>query len=119
MERGISTSPLSYRHWFQTLSQTKDAIVLATENIIKVAEEMNAIKTATSKVLHLDIEPEPDGIIENGEEFIDWYNSVLLPIARGYFQLNMNLTADESDAIIKDHIRMCYDVCHFALGYED
>src|SRR5690606_15644854 len=31
----------------------------------------------------------------------------------------MNLTADESDAIIKEHIRICYDVCHFALGYED
>jgi len=80
---------------------------------------MNAIKLATSKVLHLDIEPEPDGIIETGEEFIDWYNEVLLPMARVYFLEKMNLSAAEADSIIKEHIRICYDVCHFALGYEN
>jgi len=119
MDGGISTSPLSYRHWFSTLADTKNAVDLATKNIIQVAEQMHAMKMANSKILHLDIEPEPDGLIETGEEFIDWYTLVLLPMARDYFKSEKNLSAEEADSIVKEHIRICYDVCHFALGFED
>src|SRR3546814_19944053 len=29
------------------------------------------------------------------------------------------MTASEAEETLKLHIRLCYDVCHFALGYED
>src|SRR5690606_15512414 len=29
------------------------------------------------------------------------------------------MTAREAEEVLKRHIRLCYDVCHFALGYED
>jgi len=48
-------------------------------------DELIAIKEATGKVLHLDIEPEPDGILENSTEFITWYEDYLRPIAIEYF----------------------------------
>jgi hypothetical protein len=32
--------------------------------------------------MHLDIEPEPDGILETGREYIDWYENELLPLGR-------------------------------------
>jgi len=103
---GISTSPLSYKPWFSGADEREIATAAATENILKVAEELRQLKDQTGKTLHLDIEPEPDGFLESGPEFIDWYENILLKSGK--------LTED----IIKEHITLCYDVCHFAIGYE-
>ncbi|QXU42893.1 metabolite traffic protein EboE [Pedobacter sp. D749] len=105
MDGGISTSPLSYKPWFTATEARKSATASATANIIKVAGALHYIQRQSGKVIHLDIEPEPDGFLESGPEFIDWYENVLLPVGN-----------DES--MIKNHIRLCYDVCHFAIGYE-
>jgi len=119
LDGGISTSPLSYRHWFSDKEEKEKVIVSATENILQIAEQMHKVKIATSKVLHLDIEPEPDGLLETGTEFIDWYKDYLLPMGKRYFQKKLKLSSDESESLLKEHIRLCYDICHFALGYED
>jgi hypothetical protein len=105
MDGGVSTSPLSYRHWFKSADALKAARQKATANILLVAEELIRIRKNSGKLLHLDIEPEPDGILESGAEFIDWYENELLPAGSGL--------------LLKAHIRLCYDVCHFAIGYED
>ncbi|WP_421944820.1 metabolite traffic protein EboE [Pedobacter sp.] len=106
MDGGISTSPLSYKPWFSNADERKSATAAATENILMVAAELKNIKDRTGRILHLDIEPEPDGFLESGAEFINWYEQVLLKAGK----LN--------SGIIKEHICLCYDVCHFAIGYE-
>ncbi|TCK84858.1 metabolite traffic protein EboE [Albibacterium bauzanense] len=119
MDGGISTSPLSYRYWFDTEEAKEKATISATQNIIAVVEHMYKQKLETAKVLHLDIEPEPDGMLETGPEFLNWYNDYLLPLGKKYFSETLNLSDEESEAILKEHVRLCYDVCHFALGYEN
>ncbi|MFD2148572.1 metabolite traffic protein EboE [Mucilaginibacter antarcticus] len=118
MDGGISTSPLSYRHWFTTESDLLKAANTATDNIAKVAEELIKIYRETGVVLHLDIEPEPDGILETGNEFIQWYEEFLLPRALTRVSRTFDLRASEAEQLIKQHITLCYDVCHFAIGYE-
>jgi hypothetical protein len=108
---GISTSPLSYRYWWETAEALQDAVKLSTSNILEVVKALVEIKVQTGKSLHLDIEPEPDGILENGDEFIDWYTKVLVPAA--------NEIWENGEAIVKEHVQLCYDVCHFAVGYEE
>lgn len=105
LDGGISTSPLSYKPWFKDVEARIDATTNATINIIKVAEGLRQIQIRSGKLIHLDIEPEPDGFLESGPEFIDWYENVLLP-------------AGKDEDLIKNHICLCYDVCHFAIGYE-
>jgi len=105
MEGGISTSPLSYKPWFNDMGARKSATFSATANIIQVAEGLHRIFSQSGKVIHLDIEPEPDGFLESGREFIEWYEKILLP-------------AGKDESLIKKHICLCYDVCHFAIGYE-
>jgi hypothetical protein len=119
MEGGISTSPLGYRHHYDTDIKKAKAIRLATENVIKVAEHLMLIKESTGKSLHLDIEPEPDGLLETGEEFIDWYEGSLLPLAKKHFSKEFKLSELEIERLIKEHVQLCYDICHFALGYEN
>ena len=118
MDGGVSTSPLSYRYWWQTAGDLKKATELATENIIKVVEHLIAIEQKSGRILHLDIEPEPDGILETGAEFIHWFENWLIPLGVKSIVQNYSLSEDEAEHALKQHIRLCYDVCHFAIGYE-
>lgn len=116
-EGGISTSPLSYRFWWKTLESLEEATKLATKNIISVVEALIDLQEKTGKTLHLDIEPEPDGILENSQEFIQWYKSYLIPM--GIEQLkDKGFSSEKAIEAIKMHIQLCYDVCHFAVGFE-
>lgn len=119
MEGGISTSPLTYRHWFVDEDSKKEAKIKATEHIIEIAEQLYRYKIEQKIYMHLDIEPEPDGMLERGSEFIDWYENLLLPMAKSILSKKLNINDIEVDSLIKDHICLCYDVCHFAISYEE
>ena len=118
MEGGISTSPLSYRHWFSTKELSEEAKKAATRNIILVAQELYKFKITNGIQMHLDIEPEPDGMLETGAEFIAWYENMLIPMAKPILAGSLNISESDAEACIKEHICLCYDVCHFAIGYE-
>ncbi|WP_285010583.1 metabolite traffic protein EboE [Pedobacter faecalis] len=119
MDGGISTSPLSYRHWHQTTEAAAEARKLSTQHIIEVIAALAATYERSGKLMHLDIEPEPDGVLETGREFIDWFEHDLLPAGVPYLQHDFDITAEEAEAIIRRHLCLCYDVCHFAIGYEN
>ncbi|WP_316816408.1 metabolite traffic protein EboE [Pedobacter nyackensis] len=119
MDGGISTSPLSYRHWFKTTGDFNAAKHTATLNIIEVAKVLHEIQAETGQLLHLDIEPEPDGILETGREFIDWFENDLLVLGIPVITSQLNLNTEQAESLLKKHICLCYDVCHFAIGYEN
>lgn len=119
MEGGISTSPLSYRHWFDTAENRDAAVESATLNILEVVKELIAVYRQTGKVIHLDLEPEPDGIIESGKEYISWYEGSLLRMGVPIVAETFSVDAQEAETLIKQHLCLCYDVCHFSIGYED
>lgn len=118
MEGGISTSPLSYRFWFPDKDDFQNAVLIATKNIIGIAEELIRIRQNTGVKMHLDIEPEPDGILESATEFIDWFENVLMPLSKQILPGRLKISPEEAEQLIKEHICLCYDVCHFAIGYE-
>jgi len=103
MEGGISTSPLSYKRWIAPDDRT--AWEQITRNIIRVAEAMAQVRQETGRLIHLDIEPEPDGLIENSVELVAFFEQRLLP-------------ANGREKIL-EHVQVCFDTCHFAVEYED
>lgn len=115
---GVSTSPLSYRFWWKTPEAQADAVQTATRHILEVVDDLIALRETTGKTLHLDVEPEPDGILENSPEFIGWYETVLQPAANQFFAEKRHFSQTETRERLRDHVRLCYDVCHFAVGYE-
>lgn len=119
MEGGVSTSPLSYRYWWTSDEETQQAIKIATENILDVVETLMELHRTTGKIMHLDIEPEPDGILENGQEFIEWYVDYFLPKGIAFLVEKYALAPQEAKETLLTHIQLCYDVCHFAVSYED
>jgi hypothetical protein len=118
LDGGVSTSPLSYRYWFPSVDAMGLAKELATNHILDIAEHLIDIHQATGKTLHLDIEPEPDGILETGKEFFEWFQNYLLHTGIKRIAAKYDVSHDEAGRMIKKHICLCYDVCHFAIGYE-
>lgn len=120
IEGGVSTSPLSYKYWLNANGSSESSVMeQCTWNILQVIEQLHRIHLSTGQILHLDLEPEADGIIENADEFIDWYLNQLLPVGAAVLQDKFSLSNDEAEKVIRRHARLCYDVCHFAVGYED
>lgn len=138
---GVSTSPLSYRLWqksatnqAETSSWTdfpasydddekprswSDIYQLATDNIMAVLESLMRIHQETGQILHLDIEPEPDGLLDNVAEFIAWYVDVLRPKTRTQLIQKTGMSVADIDSALQNHIRLCYDVCHVSVSYEE
>lgn len=118
MEGGISTSPLSYRYWHLT-EQWDEVFKLTTSHLLEVVQKLIEIKSDTGRTIHIDIEPEPDGLLESGIEFIKWYDDYLLPMGTSLLGKRFGWTDERSADKLKGHIQLCYDICHFAVGYED
>jgi hypothetical protein len=115
IDGGISTLPLSYKPWHENTG-----IVFETScfNLALVTAEMVRLQEQTGKLLHLDLEPEPDGLLENTAEVIDFFNKWLLPIGSDYLARELDIDYDIATAKLKEHIRICYDTCHFTVEYE-
>ncbi len=118
LDGGISTLPLTYKFWHK--DEDIDSVYQnATLNLLLVVDQLIQIKNTTGKLIHLDIEPEPDGLLGDGKEFLQWYVQYLLPIGITYLEDKYGFNEDTAAAVIREHIQICYDVCHFAVGYED
>lgn len=118
MDGGISTSPISYRHWFKSDDELKAGMETATKHLLEVVAELYQIKKETGKSLHLDIEPEPDGILENSNEMVWLFTDWLIPQGRTWLAEELGISQEYAEEILKEHIQVCYDVCHFAIVYE-
>ena len=60
--------------------------------------KMAQIYQNMGKLLHIDLEPEPDGMLEDTAEVIDFFQDWLLPIAGSWLQqeLSVSQTVAES-----------------------
>ena len=112
---GISTSPLTYKHWLKNEEEKQEAFVLSTRNFLEIAATLHKIHQTTGQILHLDIEPEPDGLLENTKETIDFFKIWLCSMA----QMSGIFPKGKAEDIVLRHINVCYDVCHFAIEYEE
>jgi hypothetical protein len=103
-EGGISTSPLSYRYWFNSEKEREDAMKKSTEHLLEVVQVLDQIAKQTGKIIHIDIEPEPDGLLSNHTEFVHWYEDVLIPAG--------------DPNLIRRHIQLCFDICHYGVSFD-
>ncbi|KAA0991502.1 metabolite traffic protein EboE [Dyadobacter aurulentus] len=119
MHGGVSTPPLSYRFWWETEGDKEKATERATSHILELLDKLISIEKETGKYLHLDIEPEPDGILDNTSDFVKWYKETLILRGEEYLGAKYGYTDQQATDAILRHIQLCYDICHAAVGYED
>ncbi|MEM6648302.1 MAG: metabolite traffic protein EboE [Bacteroidota bacterium] len=118
MDGGISTNPLSYKPWFEGAVDDTDW-TLMTHHMVDVVAELARIHQATGKLIHVDIEPEPDGVLETSAELVEYVEEWLMPVGGVLLAAELGLDEDEATALLLEHIRVCWDTCHVAVMYED
>ena len=116
-EGGISTVPLSYKRWIAP--DDAEAWPSIVQNITAVAETMARLRRSENILMHLDIEPEPDGLIENGAEIVDFYQDRLIPVAAPMLAKALEVSLEQARADLLEHVRICFDTCHLAVEYEN
>tara|TARA_R110000765_G_scaffold99186_3_gene186206 strand:+ start:20 stop:970 length:951 start_codon:yes stop_codon:yes gene_type:complete len=116
---GISTSPITYKYWHKTEEEVKKAFEVGAKHMLQVAEHLFELENTTGKYMHLDIEPEPDGLLENSDEVLHFFSKYLVPLGIDFFVSRLGLGALEAEALIKKYITVCYDICHFSLAFEE
>jgi hypothetical protein len=118
MAGGISTSPVSYKHWFTTLAQRRNVLQRGAGNMATLVCRLHQLERDTGTMLHLDIEPEPDGLLENSTEVVAYFKDFLEPVGIPVLKAGLGVNEKEAKILIYRHIRLCYDICHFSLAYE-
>lgn len=119
MDGGISTSPISYKPWFEPQSEREDAFRESCKRLAECARTMAHVQEQDGKELHIDIEPEPDCLIENTAETVDFFTNWLFPEGAQYLSDQYDISETDGKRILRQHIRVCYDTCHFAVEYEN
>lgn len=118
-EGGISTSPVSYKFWFSDPKQIEKAKNIATKHLVSILFKLEELERETGKYIHLDIEPEPDGLLENTSDVIDFFENFLIPESTASLISQLGVSEEEAKEKTLRYITICYDVCHFALAWED
>jgi len=116
MDGGISTSPLSYKPWFSPL--TPDIWHVFVHHLARITTELAKIYDQTGKHIHIDIEPEPDGLLENSRELVAFFHDWLLPLGSKILAQTLGTGSNDSEALLRKHIQVCWDTCHVAVAYE-
>ena len=119
IDGGISTSPVSYKYWDRDGQAEDELIGSACRNLAEMAYEMGLVQKQSGKELHLDIEPEPDCLIENSVETVRFFQDHLLPKGMEHLVEHHGVDRGEAVQLLKNHIRVCYDTCHFAVEFEE
>ena len=114
LDGGVSTSPLSYKSWVPELDPRP-----FTPNIVRIAEALTRARQERGTLIHLDIEPEPDCLIETSDEFLSFFNGTLMQDGGPLLAASLGCTVETAREHLREHVRICVDCCHFAVEYEE
>jgi len=104
-EGTISTLPLGF-----AAGWSPDRHVRALEQLCRLAAGLQDLAGHGGRPIRVCLEPEPDCVIETTDQAIRLFGEELPAAAR--------LAGVPADAL-RDHLGLCFDVCHQAVQFED
>ncbi|MDR2849040.1 MAG: metabolite traffic protein EboE [Verrucomicrobiota bacterium] len=113
----ISTVPLGYRH----APPAPAALFSHPQAIAITAKLLDTLRRAKGQEIVLALEPEPDCLLENTDDVVTWFENTLLPEGVRWLTRVQprQYTPAEAEAVLRRHIGVCVDTCHFAVAFED
>jgi hypothetical protein len=101
IEGSVSTVPGSFKEFIRTSEQQK----LIRENLWRGVEYISRLSEKSKRKLHLGLEPEPLGLLENSAETIRFFEQLR--------------DKHKNDPRLGEHLGVNYDCCHFAIEFEE
>jgi sugar phosphate isomerase/epimerase len=117
LEGSISTLPLSYKPWLAP--GDIEALEQITANLAHIVRALIRIREEQGTVIHVDLEPEPDGLLENSADVVDFFQQWLLPHGARLLADWTGRSLTEARDLLLEHLQICLDTCHLAVAYED
>ncbi len=96
----ISTCPLAYAAREYNTAARERLMDECAKRLDSLARRLRRLHESTGRFITIDLEPEPDGLMEDSDG------------AAAFFE---RLTSDAA----REHIGLCFDTCHFAVVGED
>ena len=101
MEGSISTLPIAWG----TPCPGRAELEQAGVNLRQAAAWMHQLEEETGRLIHLCLEPEPGCVFSFADDAIHFFQ--------------WQLFGREDEPIVRRHIRICHDICHAAVMFED
>ncbi|MEN0063499.1 MAG: metabolite traffic protein EboE [Myxococcota bacterium] len=114
-EGSISTSPLGYRAHH---SDPHRAMSEAARALADVAASLVELEAETGQRIHVDLEPEPDGLLETLAQARSFFVDTLFREGRDHLMRQSGIRAEEAERRLRRHLGVCLDVCHAAVVFE-
>lgn len=111
----ISTVPVTFRGWADAAR-----LEAAVENLISHAALLIDIERERGRHIALALEPEPCCYLETIEETVRFFEDRLfVRSARRRLADRARMSMAGTEAALRRHLGVCYDVCHAAVEFED
>ena len=81
-------------------------------NLRRAARELARIEAETGRWIHLDLEPEPGCALTTSHDLVALLGELMVD------QHGVPLETHEQ-TLVKRHVRVCHDICHAAVMFED
>ena len=101
MEGSISTLPLAWRH----PGPDADQMQAAVQNLRHVARRLAALEEQTGRLIYVCLEPEPGCVLQRSDDVVRFFHESLC-------------RHGDTQQLLR-YIRVCHDVCHTAVMFED
>lgn len=110
----ISSVPGTFKAW------APGRVEGIAQQLLQHVAHLVSIRRDTGKHIMMTLEPEPCCMLETIEESIDFFEQYLLS-KEGVSALAKMTTLKSADAEIalREHLGLCYDVCHAAVEFEN
>ncbi|MEJ2069202.1 MAG: metabolite traffic protein EboE [Syntrophobacterales bacterium] len=117
LEGSISTLPLSYKPWLAP--GDIEALQQITANLAHIVWALIRVREEQGMFIRVDLEPEPDGLLENSADVVDFFQQWLLPHGARLLADWTGTSLTEARGLLLEHLQICLDTCHLAVAYED
>ncbi|QDU60837.1 Xylose isomerase-like TIM barrel [Planctomycetes bacterium Pan216] len=104
VEGSLSTSPCA----FKALHPQGADVDVYFPRLVSIARHLQDLRRRTGRTIRLAIEPEPGCLLETTDEALGFFKDL-----RGWVK-----EAKDADAV-REHLGLCYDICHQAVEFED
>lgn len=101
MEGSISTLPIAW----ETPCPDRGELEQAAANLRQVAAWLHKLEEERGRLVYLCLEPEPGCVFSFADDAVHFFQ--------------WQLFNGENDEIVRRHIRLCHDICHAAVMFED
>lgn len=105
IDGSISTLPLGWPH--EHLIASDNFLIQCAENLRQCAQYLQDLFQETGRTIAICIEPEPGCFLDRSEDVVRFFSNRLM-------------TGNAAiDAVTLNHVRVCHDICHSAVMFED